>query len=213
MVFANTLAVFPVETYLAFGILQSRIHEIWARFFGSSMKDDFRYTPSDCFETFPFPDNWDSNPALEAIGKKYYEFRAELMVRNSQGLTNIYNRFHDPDEHDDAMLQLRELHAQMDRAILDAYGWSDIPTTYKFLLDYEEEEKEVDTSRRKKPWRYRWPEEVHDEVLARLLVLNQQRAEAERRLGKATAKPKGKSHKKTSSLEDLPLLTLEEAKS
>ena len=37
-------------------ILQSRPHELWARFFGSSMKDDLRYTPSDCFETFPFPE-------------------------------------------------------------------------------------------------------------------------------------------------------------
>ena len=23
------------------------------------MKDDLRYTPSDCFETFPFPTAWD----------------------------------------------------------------------------------------------------------------------------------------------------------
>ena len=63
-VFANTLDIFPYETCAAFCALQSRPHEIWARFFGSSMKDDLRYTPSDCFETFPFPDGWDteSNP-------------------------------------------------------------------------------------------------------------------------------------------------------
>ena len=36
-------------------VLQSRVHEVWARFMASSMKDDLRYTPSDCFETFPFP--------------------------------------------------------------------------------------------------------------------------------------------------------------
>ena len=53
MVFANTLDVFPFYTHATFCTLQSRPHEIWARFFGSSMKDDLRYTPSDCFETFP----------------------------------------------------------------------------------------------------------------------------------------------------------------
>ena len=62
------------------------------------MKDDLRYTPSDCFETFPFPADFETDPALEAAGKEYYEFRAALMVRNNEGLTKTYNRFHDPDE-------------------------------------------------------------------------------------------------------------------
>ena len=31
-------------------------------------------------------------------GKEYYDFRAALMVRNNEGLTKTYNRFHDPDE-------------------------------------------------------------------------------------------------------------------
>jgi hypothetical protein len=34
--------------------------------------------------------------------------------------------------------------------------------------------------RRKKPWRYRWPDDFRDEVLARLLEINRQRAEEER---------------------------------
>ena len=66
MVFANTLAVLSLDSHAAFCTLQSRPHEIWARFFGSSMKDDLRYTPSDCFETFPFPTAWEMSPDLEA---------------------------------------------------------------------------------------------------------------------------------------------------
>ena len=53
------------------------------------MKDDLRYTPSDCFETFPFPDNWHVRTALEAAGKDYYEFRAALMTKNEEGLTKL----------------------------------------------------------------------------------------------------------------------------
>ena len=74
-VFAESLIVFPLATHAAFSALQSRPHEIWARFFGSSMKDDLRYTPSDCFETFPFPNQWDGHPALEAAGQTYYHSR------------------------------------------------------------------------------------------------------------------------------------------
>jgi hypothetical protein len=92
-VFAHSLAVFPLDTHAAFCALQSRPHEIWARFFGSSMKDDLRYTPSDCFETFPFPEGWESHPALGAASKAYYEDRAQLMVANDEGLTKTYNGF------------------------------------------------------------------------------------------------------------------------
>lgn len=198
IVFSEGLVVFAEERNSFFCIMQSRIHEIWARFFGSSMKDDLRYTPSDCFETFPFSENWETNPTLEAAGKTYYEYRAALMVRNNQGLTDTYNRFHDPDERHPDILQLRLLHAQCDQAVLDAYGWTDISTDCTFLLDYEDEEDDENTSKRqkKKPWRYRWPEEIHDEVLARLLELNQQRAEAEILGGKAAEKSKAKGNTK-----------------
>ncbi|QLE59271.1 hypothetical protein FD725_04865 [Nostoc sp. TCL26-01] len=194
MVFSEQLVVFTDERYSFFCIMQSYIHEIWARFFSSTFGDGLRYTPSDCFETFPFPENWETNPTLEAIGKEYYEYRVALMVRNNQGLTDTYNRFHDPDENHPEILKLRELHTAMDKAVLDAYGWSDIPTDCDFILDYEEEEDTENSSGRqkKKPWRYRWREEIHDEVLARLLDLNQKRAEAEILGGKGADKSKGK---------------------
>ncbi|MEI6450598.1 MAG: DNA methyltransferase, partial [Actinomycetes bacterium] len=158
IVYSQKVIAFPLETHAAFAAVQSRVHELWARFFGSTMKDDAVYTPSDCFETFPFPEAWESRPDLESVGKTYYEFRADLMVRNNEGLTKTYNRFHDPEEDSPDIIKLRELHAAMDRAVLDAYGWTDIPTACEFLLDYEVDEEE--SSRKKKPWRYRWPDEV-----------------------------------------------------
>lgn len=122
-VFAHTLVVIPSDSYAALGCLQSRVHLTWAAFFAATMKDDARYIPSDCFETFPFPVEWETDAALEAAGQAYYEFRAELMVANNEGLTKTYNRFHDPEETDPGILRLRELHAAMDQAVLAAYGW------------------------------------------------------------------------------------------
>jgi len=199
-VFSEQLVVFAYKRNSFFCVMQSRIHEIWARFFSSSMKDDLRYTPSDCFETFPFPENWETNPNLEEIGKTYYEYRAALMVRNNQGLTDTYNRFHNPDERNPDIVKLRQLHEQMDRAVLDAVGWTDIPTDCEFILDYEEEEEGEESNKRqnKKPWRYRWPKEIHDEVLARLLDLNLKRHQEEILGGKA-AEGKAKGGKKTAS--------------
>jgi hypothetical protein len=177
-IFSNALIAILIEGHAGFAVLQSRVHELWARFFGSSMKDDLRYAPSDCFQTFPFPDGWGSSDALEDAGRAYYDFRAALMVRNDEGLTKTYNRFHDRDDSNPEMLRLRVLHDAMDRAVLDAYRWTDIRPTCDFFLDYEEEEAEDDNgkpSKKRKPWRYRWPDEVRDEVLARLLALNRSR--------------------------------------
>ena len=182
MVYAESVILFPLQTFAAFCLLQSRTHEVWARFFGSSMKDDLRYTPSDCFETFPFPEGWETHPTLEAAGKSYYEYRAALMVENGEGMTKTYNRFHDIYETDQRIVALRELHAAMDRAVLETYGWTDIPTDCEFLLDYEVDE--AAWGRKKKPYRYRWPDTVRDEMLARLLALNADRAAAEIRHGR-----------------------------
>jgi len=206
MVYAGPHNVFSLPTHANFCALQARPHEIWARFFGSSMKDDLRYTPSDCFETFPFPENWETHPVLEAAGKAYYDFRGALMIRNNEGLTKTYNRFHDPHERDPDILRLRELHAAMDRAVLDAYGWRDLAPICEFLLDYEIDEEE--RGDRKKPYRYRWPDEVRDEVLARLLELNTERAKEEARSGvtsmkKTYRKPAGRRVLETDNKEGL----------
>ena len=180
------------------------------------MGDALRYAPTDCLETFPFPPDWETNTALETAGREYYAYRAALMVRNDEGLTKTYNRFHDPEERSPDIHQLRALHAAMDRAVLAAYGWEDIvtgewrtkttpeaplqPLACEFLLDYEEDEDAEDAPEatgkkkraKKKPYRYRWPDEVRDEVLAKLLALNAERAEQERLsgIGKATRKSK-----------------------
>jgi len=183
MVYSHKVIVFPIDTYSAFTSLQSRVHEVWTRFQGSTMKDDAVYTPSDCFETFPFPDNWERRCDLGRAGENYYEFRAALMDRHHEGMTKTYNRFNDPQEKDADIARLRRLHTAMDRAVLNAYGWSDIQPECEFLLDYEIDEETW--GRKKKPYRYRWPDEVRDEVLARLLELNAKRAAEEARAGLA----------------------------
>jgi len=186
MVFSENTVVFIFDDFATFGILQSRVHDIWVRFTSSTLEDRIGYRPSDCFETFPFPTGWNSAPALDVAGRAYYEHRAALMVGNDDGLTETYNRFHDPYEHDAGIKRLRELHAEMDQATLCTYGWDDIPTECEFLLDYEIDDEEW--GNKLKPYRYRWPDDVHDEVLARLVALNGERAAADQRSGAAAAK-------------------------
>ncbi len=203
MLVTDGVIAFPFDTFAAFAAIQSQPHELWARFFASSMKDDLRYTPSDCFLTFAFPIGFSTDENVEAIGQTYYLYRASLMNDSHEGLTQTYNRFHDPHERSEGILKLRRLHREMDVAVLRLYGWDDLadqaapPDFCQFLLDYEEDEDDTgsdssSTRQKKKPWRYRWPDDFRDEVLARLLELNEQRYKEELLLvkGKATeAKP------------------------
>ena len=131
------------------------------------MRNDLRYTASDCFETFPFPRGLDS---LEDIGERLYTTRAAYMLDTDQGLTKTYNALKDPTCDDPRILDLRALHLEMDRAVLSAYGWSDIEVPpYPDATTLEEEA--VDQA-------------FEDEVLDRLFTLNAERATEEQILGK-----------------------------
>ncbi len=196
-IYNEKIVVFPLEEFHSFGLLQSRTHELWARAFSSTLKDDLQYTPSACFATFPFPRDHVVDAEINEVSRHYYETRAAQTQALSIGLTPLYRRFHDPDETSPDILRLRELHDAMDRAVLDAYGWTDIQPRCEFLLDYEEDEDEESSSRRRKPWRYRWPDEIQEEVLARLLDLNQKRAEEERLAGVGSEGGKSKGKKAT----------------
>jgi len=199
-VLSEKIVVFPEESYAFFALLQSRVHEIWARMFSTTLKDDLQYTPSKCFDSFPFPDAYESSALLERKGREYYEFRAELMVKNNEGLTKTYNRFHDRRDTSHDIVQLRELHDAMDREVLKAYGWGDIPPVCQFLPVHQSDDAEESEEGR---FRYRWPDEIRDKVLARLLVLNAQRAEEERLAGSAAngthTKPRGRRAKRVSA--------------
>lgn len=180
-VFAHSLVVFARNDWQFFASLQSRPHLAWVETFSSKMKDDTRYIPSDCFETFPRPEPFDF---VKEAGKEFYEFRSNLMIENDEGLTKTYNRFHDPHEQSEGILELRRLHGLMDGAVLRAYGWDDLAADARceFLLDYEEDDDDepgAKKSKKKKPWHLRWPDEFRDEVLAKLLELNEQRHKEE----------------------------------
>jgi hypothetical protein len=92
------------------------------------------------------------------------------MLTRHEGLTAIYNRFHDPKEKSDDIVRLRELHKEMDNTVAAAYGWSDLDLGHGF----RETPQGV---------RFTISETTRREVLARLLKLNHERYEEEVKAG------------------------------
>lgn len=189
VVASEATVIFPFDSFAAFSCLQGRCHEVWARFFSSSMKDDLRYGASDAYRTHPFSSDFESDPKLEAIGGDYYAHRAQLMVSRGEGLTKTYNRFHDRQERTADIQRLRELHAEMDRAVLLAYARGEIDEAKAAIWrDLAERavpefiDQEADEGKKAKT-RLDWPQAFKDEVLGRLLDLNAERAAAARAAG------------------------------
>ena len=85
------------------------------------------YRATEVVGTFPFPhpDPRAVLPALEDIGQRLYDFRAAYMVDENVGLTITYNRLKDPACTEPRILELRELHEEMDRKVLEAYAEGD----------------------------------------------------------------------------------------
>lgn len=188
-VFTDALYVFTTDRWDLFSVVQSTIHEVWARKYSGALKQDLRYSPSKCFDTFPFPENlWQtSKSALAATGEHYHEHRRTLMLRLWLGLTAIYNLYHNRDLSPaivarvsskpnlaeagyQSILELRKLHRELDEAILAAYGWTDLNLGH----DFHELENLAENDR----VRYTFSPAARKEVLKRLLALNHHRADA-----------------------------------
>lgn len=97
-VFANTLYVFTTDRWDLFAVVQSTVHEVWARKYSGALETRLRYSPTDCFETFACPEGLWQTPSetLADIGERYHEHRRRLMLNLWHGLTNTYNLFHSP---------------------------------------------------------------------------------------------------------------------
>ncbi len=186
LVYSQSLYVFSDESFAHFSVLQSRVHEIWVRMFGSSLEDRLRYTGGACYVNYPFPHFGDK---LEAAGCAFESERSLLMREMGLGLTKLINKVNSPDDMSVEVVRLRDLWAHMDSAVLASYGWTDIVPSYEFSGDYENEDGTAGSVR------LNFTEEVRDEILRRLLALHAERLKAEQSAPPAAGKADTKAKK------------------
>jgi len=112
------LGIFATSLSSHLALLSSSIHFFWWTT-KSELRTDPRYTPSDGFETFPQPELTDR---MNRAGGDLDTFRLELTERRRLGLTALYQLVNDEAVHDDDIVQLRDIHVEIDRAVQDAYA-------------------------------------------------------------------------------------------
>jgi MmeI, DNA-methyltransferase domain/MmeI, target recognition domain len=111
--------VFAFDDDCSMGILTSSIHGAWAHSESSTLEDRPRYTPTSCFETFPWPQpDAEARDEIGEICKGLIERRQAICVETQIGLTDLYNQVDDG-----AWSEIADLHRQLDEAVARAYGW------------------------------------------------------------------------------------------
>jgi hypothetical protein len=173
IVFSNATVVFSLGRGRDFALLQSSVHSVFAWQHASRLKSDLRYSPTDAFEPFVFPDQFgdSKNDSLDDMGDRFHQTRIEIMKADRIGLTKLYNLFHKETERDPRIDELRRLHREMDIAIARVYGWDDLDLEHGFHeVPYLPENDRV---------RFTISETARIEVLRRLSELNRQRYEEE----------------------------------
>jgi len=123
IIFSTNLDVFTFDDFQSLAILQSTVHEVWSREYCATLETRLKYSSGNAFETFPFPPRVS---ILESIGEHYYIHRQAIMLRQQEGLTQTYNRFHNQQESNANIVELRRLHVEMDQAVAASYGWQDL---------------------------------------------------------------------------------------
>jgi hypothetical protein len=160
-VMSHGLVVFATEDFGSLALLSSALHYWWASAWASTIKTDLRYTPTDVFETFPMPQ---VTAKLRDLGAQLDASRRDIMRARHAGLTDVYHLFHDPLFMDSDITQLRNIHLEIDLAVVGSYGWSDLLE----LLDYGFHPVARET-------RYTIGPTAQCEILDRLLELNHER--------------------------------------
>ena len=167
-VFAAEVVVILSDDFSMFAVLQSSIHSAFAWNYAGKMKVDLRYSPTMCFEPFPFPKPTEK---LRTTGKSYFEQRQRILEAKEIGLTKLYNDFHAENKREPDFQALRDGQVGMDNATLSAYGWSDI--------DLEHDYHSVSYLPANDRIRFTISERARIEVLWRLSELNRRRYEEE----------------------------------
>ncbi len=176
----NKLINVAVSDAFFLGAMSSAVHVVWAMACGSRLEDRPVYVKTTCFETFPFPDLPETNllkakirdwgEQLDAHRKRQQAAHADLTLT---GLYNVVEKLRreetlTPKErkiHDDGLAAVvKQLHDELDIAVLAAYGWSDLATTVP-LADRLA----------------RGDEGLEQAILTRLVALNHERAAEEAR--------------------------------
>lgn len=187
----NMLVNFAFAEAERLAVMTSRLHTCWALELGGTLGPTPRYNKTKCYNPFPFPILTDTQIAkLDALGERLDAFRKERLAEHDfLTMTDMYNVLErlreleagadveplsdkEKDIHEAGLISvLKDIHDEIDREVFAAYGWEDLG---KRLIGRP-------GATTPSPHKSEDQEEAEEELLTRLVALNQERAAEEKR--------------------------------
>jgi hypothetical protein len=172
-------------------ILSSRLHVLFALSTGGFLEDRPTYHHSEVFYHFPFASLTEpQSNNLDELGERLDAFRKARLAEHDfltmTGMYNVLNRLHElaagvdvppltteeKDVHEGGLISvLKDIHDEIDREVFAAYAWSDLG------------ERIIGKPGATTPSRHKSEDQeaAEEELMVRLVALNQERAAEERR--------------------------------
>ncbi|WP_200826978.1 Eco57I restriction-modification methylase domain-containing protein [Thermomonospora echinospora] len=181
-VYSNKVIVFPTDRAADLCIRASNIQYWWTVRNSSTMRADLVYTPSDCCDTLPLPPYTER---MDSAGAWLHSHRKAVMGHHGLGLTAVYNQVHDASCDGVDISRMRNIHVELDKAIQEAYGLAEEndPKIREFEIGIASSSlpswREIDLDHgfyeTRQGVRFTISPQARDDVLDKLLALNQYR--------------------------------------
>ena len=145
----DKIMAFCFEDDYSFGIIQSNLHWQWFLANCTTLAETPNYNTASIWDTFPFPQSPTESQIKKVAdaAKTLREERTKTMQQHKMSLRDLYRLLEQPGKN-----PIKDLHAALDKAVLEAYG-------------FNTKEKNIDT----------------DFILENLLALNHEVAAKEKR--------------------------------
>jgi hypothetical protein len=186
----NMLVNIGSESAANLAVLSSRVHVEWMLVTGGTLEDRPRYNKTKTLDPFPFPILTEAQSAtLDQLGERLDAFRKErLAAHDFLTMTDMYNVLErlreleagvdvpplsdkERDIHEAGLISvLKDIHDAIDAAVFDAFGWADLGARL------------VGRPGATTPSQHKSPDQeaAEEELLTRLVALNQERAAEEK---------------------------------
>lgn len=167
------------------GVLSSRLHVTWALAAGGTLEDRPRYNKTRCFDPFPFPvlsapDRARIADLAEELDAHRKRQQAAHPALTLTGMYNVLEKLKTGEPltererviHEDGLVSvLKQLHDEVDLAVLEVYGWADLAWLMQIVNGNTPAVTSRDDAAR----------DLDERLLERLVALNSERAAEEKR--------------------------------
>ena len=198
-VFAHRLVVYPYDDYAHLAFLASAMNQNWAVSHSSTLETRLNYSPSDAFDTLALPELTQS---MEQVAGHLDLVRRRIMTQRRVGFTDLYNCVHEGSDSSPDIVDLREIHVEVDEAVREAYALDEeresqirefeariasapLPSWREINLGHGFHDTPQGT-------RFTISPQARVDVLDKLLALNHYRYDQEEKLGLHNKRSRGK---------------------